>query len=42
MANESLILVVMGIGGGKSLYFILPAVSYPDGVTVVIIPLVAL
>ena len=42
IANESLILVVIGTGGGKSLYFILPAVSYPNRVTVVIILLVAL
>jgi superfamily II DNA helicase RecQ len=42
MINKSLIVVVMGTGGGKSLSFILPAASYPGGVTVVVVPLVSL
>ena len=40
--NESLILMVIGIGGGKCLYFIFLTVSYPDGVIMVIVLLMAL
>src|ERR1700734_3573810 len=39
MRNKSLILVVMGIGAGKSLLFQLPAHSQKSGTTVVIVPL---
>lgn len=42
MMNKSPIVVVMGTGGGKSLGFMLPAVSCPGGVIVVVVPLVSL
>ncbi|TQN64887.1 ATP-dependent DNA helicase Q5 [Colletotrichum shisoi] len=42
MANKSPVVVVIGTGGGKSLYFMLPAASYTGGVTVVVVPLVSL
>jgi len=40
--GESPILQIMGTGGGKSVSFMLPAYCSPDGVTIVIVPLVAL
>ncbi|KAF6806228.1 hypothetical protein CMUS01_14418, partial [Colletotrichum musicola] len=40
--GHSPILQIMGTGGGKSLSFMLPAYCSPDGVTVVVTPLVAL
>lgn len=42
MMNKSPVVVVMGTGTGKSLCFMLPAASCPDGLTVVIVPLVSL
>jgi superfamily II DNA helicase RecQ len=41
MQNKSPIVVIMGTGGGKSVLFMLPA-SVSSGVTVVVVPLVAL
>ncbi|KAM7210419.1 P-loop containing nucleoside triphosphate hydrolase protein, partial [Rhypophila decipiens] len=40
--GESRIVQVAGTGEGKSLSFMLPAFCSPDGVTVVVVPLVAL
>ncbi len=40
--GESPVVQVMRTGGGKSLLFMLPAFCAPEGVTVVIVPLVAL
>ncbi|KAK1837728.1 hypothetical protein CCHR01_19648 [Colletotrichum chrysophilum] len=40
--GHSPVVQVMGTGGGKSVSFMLPAFCSPDGVTVVITPLVAL
>ena len=40
--NEAFILAIMPTGGGKSLLFMLPASASQDGVTVVIVPMVAL
>ncbi|KAF6793337.1 hypothetical protein CMUS01_16109 [Colletotrichum musicola] len=42
MSNKSFVVVIMGTGGGKSLCFMLPAASCPGGITVVVVPLVAL
>ena len=42
ITNESLILIVIGTGGGKSLYFIFLVISYPDRVIIVIVLLMAL
>jgi superfamily II DNA helicase RecQ len=42
MAGESPIVAVMGTGGGKSLLFMLPAYCSRSGVTVVVVPLIAL
>uniref|UniRef100_A0A4E9DLA7 Helicase ATP-binding domain-containing protein n=1 Tax=Gibberella zeae TaxID=5518 RepID=A0A4E9DLA7_GIBZA len=42
MRNQSPIVTVLPTSGGKSLLFQLPAASSPSGVTVVIVPLVAL
>jgi superfamily II DNA helicase RecQ len=40
--NEPFILAIMPTGGGKSLLFMLPAAASRDGVTIVIVPMVAL
>jgi RecQ family ATP-dependent DNA helicase len=40
--NDSPIVVVMPTGGGKSLLFMLPALCHPDGVTLVVVPLISL
>jgi RecQ family ATP-dependent DNA helicase len=40
--GESPIVQITGTGGGKSLSFILPAFCSPDGVTIVVVPLVSL
>ncbi|KAL6412376.1 uncharacterized protein AUP68_03578, partial [Ilyonectria robusta] len=40
--NKSPIVMVIGTGTSKSLYFILPAASCPGGVTVIVVPLVSL
>jgi superfamily II DNA helicase RecQ len=42
IAGISPVVYITGTGGGKSLIFILPVYCLPEGVTVVIIPLVAL
>jgi superfamily II DNA helicase RecQ len=42
MQGESPVVQVTGTGGGKSLSFMLPAYCVPGGVTVVVVPLVAL
>lgn len=42
MAGASPVVYITGTGGGKSLTFMLPAHCSPDGVTVVVIPLVTL
>ena len=41
MRQKSPVVVVMGMGAGKSMLFMLPA-SYSTGVTVVVVPLVSL
>jgi len=40
--GESPVVQVTGTGGGKSLSFMLPAYCSPEGVTIVVVPLVAL
>lgn len=40
--DEAFVLAIIPTGGGKSLLFILPAVASRDGVTIVIVPIVAL
>jgi hypothetical protein len=40
--DEAFILAIMPTGGGKSLLFMLPAAALRDGVTIVIVPMVAL
>lgn len=40
--NKPFILAIMPTGGGKSLLFMLPAAASRDGVTIVIVPMVAL
>jgi superfamily II DNA helicase RecQ len=40
--NKPFILAIIPTGGGKSLLFILPAAALRDGVTIVIVPMVAL
>ena len=42
MMNKSPIVIVIGTGGGKSLSFMLPVVSYPSSITIVIVLLVLL
>jgi superfamily II DNA helicase RecQ len=42
MAGESPVVAVMGTGGGKSLLFMLPAFCSGGGVSVVVVPLIAL
>ena len=42
MTGESPVVAVMGTGGGKSLLFMLPAYCSRSGVTVVVVPLIAL
>jgi superfamily II DNA helicase RecQ len=42
IAGMSPVVYITGTGGGKSLTFMLPAYCSPEGVTVVIVPLVAL
>jgi len=42
MSGRGEVLVIMGAGAGKSLLFMLPAMSVPSGLTVVIVPLIAL
>jgi superfamily II DNA helicase RecQ len=42
MARESPVVAVMGTGGGKSLLFMLPAFCSDGGVSVVVVPLIAL
>jgi RecQ family ATP-dependent DNA helicase len=42
ICGESPIVQITGTGGGKSLSFMLPAFCSPDGVTIVIVPLVSL
>jgi superfamily II DNA helicase RecQ len=41
-SDKAFILVIMPIGGGKSLLFMLLAAASRDGVTIVIVPIVAL
>ena len=40
--DKAFILAIMPTGGSKSLLFMLPAVALQDGVTIVIVPMVAL
>jgi superfamily II DNA helicase RecQ len=40
--DEAFVLAIMPTGGGKSLLFMLPAAASRDGVTIVIVPMVAL
>lgn len=40
--GESPVVVVMPIGRGKSILFIVPAFTAPGGTTIIIVPLVAL
>jgi superfamily II DNA helicase RecQ len=40
--DEAFILAIMPTGGGKSLLFMLPVAASRDGVTIVIVPMVAL
>ena len=40
--GDSPIMQITGTGGGKSMSFMLPAFCSPDGVTIVVVPLVAL
>lgn len=42
MRGESVVIQITGTGGGKSMSFMLPAFCVPGGVTVVVVPLVAL
>lgn len=42
VAGEPYITIIMRTGGGKSLVFMLPAFALKDGVTIVIVPMVAL
>jgi superfamily II DNA helicase RecQ len=42
MAGESPVVAVMGTGGGKSLLFMLPAFCSGGGVSVIVVPLIAL
>ncbi|KAL6359919.1 hypothetical protein LRP88_07347 [Fusarium phalaenopsidis] len=42
MGNRNPILAIMPTSGGKSLLFQLPAASCPDGITIVVVPLVSL
>jgi superfamily II DNA helicase RecQ len=42
MGGKSPIIAVMPTGGGKSLLFMLPVVAEPSGVTIVVVPLIAL
>ena len=42
MRGKPRILTVMGTGAGKSMLFMLPAKAMPDGMTVVIVPLISL
>lgn len=42
MMNKSPVVVIMGIGSGKSLCFMLPAASCPGGLTVVVVLLISL
>jgi superfamily II DNA or RNA helicase len=42
MEGHSPVMVVMGTGGGKSMLFMLPASSVSGGITIVVVPLVAL
>jgi superfamily II DNA helicase RecQ len=41
-SDKVFILVIMPIGGSKSLLFMLPAAVSRDGVTIMIVPMVAL
>ncbi|KFA52434.1 hypothetical protein S40293_10263 [Stachybotrys chartarum IBT 40293] len=40
--GDTPLLQILGTGGGKSLTFLLPAFYCPQGITIVIVPLVAL
>jgi superfamily II DNA helicase RecQ len=40
--DEAFVLVIMPIGGSKSLLFMLPVAASQDGVTIMIVPIVAL
>lgn len=42
MRQENPVIVIMRTGGGKSMCFMLPAVCTSEGVTIVVVPLVAL
>jgi superfamily II DNA helicase RecQ len=42
MRGEEQVVVVMGTGSGKSLLYMLPAVCSPDGLTILVVPIVAL
>ena len=42
MINKSPIVIVMGTGGGKSLSFMLPVVSYLSSVIIIVVLLVLL
>jgi len=42
VAGISQVLVVMRTGGGKRILFTLPAAGSPDGVTIVIVPVISL
>jgi len=42
MAKKSSVVIVMAIGGGKSLLFMLPAWCSQGGISIVVVPLIAL
>ena len=42
LRGESLVVIIMLIGGGKSLIFILPATYNNTGLTIIVIPLLSL
>jgi superfamily II DNA helicase RecQ len=42
MRGEDQVIVVMGTGSGKSLLYMLPAICSPDGLTILVVPIVAL